>query len=165
MANVELEIVDYNIPKIEEVGQKLVVLFAKYSKIEGTAQWLFEDLIKLRADIRAQKQKGRLLEADGLEVSFSGFLKPVPVVKDDKIVLQTREPRFKIEEKPEVLRPRARTYLQNVTEAIAMEMNEAYHLRNLNSSPLTLLFPNDIYADNIRNIRVDNLPDFGEIAG
>lgn len=61
---------------------------------------------------------------------------------------KTREPRFVTEEKPYEVLPSKRTYIEEATKEIAMEMNEVYHL-GIIPDPLTFVFPKETYAQDI----------------
>ena len=148
--NIEFEMLQYRTREIEEASLKLVTLFAKHSNIEGTFEWMSE-MLKFQNDIREQKVKSTTLMAKGVELIFSGFPNPIPVIEDEAVVYVPRDLRFTIEDKPEELRPSGRTHIQNVTNAIALEMNEVYHLQ-IQRPPMMLLFPREEYVDEVTRI-------------
>jgi len=141
---VELEIAKYKIPDIKYASVQLVTLFAKHSGIAGTNRWM-DSLLKLHDNLNQEKPTDWTLNARGLDLTFSGFPNPVPTIEGVNVVLKAREPRFILEPVHNNLRPRERTEVEKVTDAIAMEMNEVYHLE-VNNYPTTLIFPKDMYA-------------------
>lgn len=142
---VEFEIARYKIPEIEYASVELVTLFAKHSGIAGTNYWM-SSLLKLHDNFRREEHNGWTLPARGLELTFSGFKNPIPTIEEDTVVFKAREPRFTLKPVHQKLRPRERTEVEKVTEEIAMEMNEVYHLQ-VDNYPTTLIFPKDLYAE------------------
>ncbi len=145
-ANVELELVKYRTSDVEHASVVLLKLFAHYSGIFGTEQWV-RAMFPLLDIIRRQKPVPHELNAEGVSVAFSGFPRPVPVIKDgERIVYQAREPRFTIEDRLDEVLPSRRTHIERVTAAIAEEMQATYKLLVTERRPLTLAFPKERYA-------------------
>lgn len=142
-----MEFVTYDTKSIEEASLVLLTLFSEYTRIEGAKQWT-QAYITFQKEIQRQGQRPWTFIAEGLDLLFSGFTKPIPQIEKDKVVYKTREPRFVVEEKPYEVLPSKRAYIESVTDEIAMEMNEVYHL-GITSQPLTLIFPKETYAQDI----------------
>ena len=141
MKEARLEVVQYDTDRIAKASAALVALFARYSGIYGTNQWLGH-LVKI---INEQRPIGFSLNAEGVELVFSGFKNPSPKVRDGIIVFDAREPRFVIEEKPQVVLPRQRTRIERAVSDISNEMNAYYHVRR-EFPPYTLIFPKQEFA-------------------
>ena|SRR3989344_4969991 len=144
---VELEVVKYRADDIAHAGTRLLYNYAQYSGIQGTEVWFraMEELVKM---VRTENSERFEIIAPGLDVHFSGFTDPVPTIQGERVIYSAREPRFIIEETEEDLLPSRRNHIHRVTQAIASEMEEVFHLRK-ERSPYALIFPKSEYARSI----------------
>lgn len=145
--SVEIEMVKYRVSDIDHATGRLLYNFVNYSGISGTETWL-----RLRSEIfsliRDQIPFNLLWEASGLDIHFSCFLEPRPVIRDGNVRMISPEPRFAFIERPEFMRPSVRTHVGNVIDAIAREMHDVYKLK-VEHNPLLLIFPKEEYAKKI----------------
>lgn len=141
---VQLEIVNYRTDHIAQVSVALIRDFAEYSGIYGTQQWV-GGLVHLLRIIENQQPLGFKLTAEGVELFFSGFHNPIPVIKNENIVFQSREPRFTIRDKAAEVLPRQRTRIGRAISDITEEMRSVYHLRT-EPFPCVLIFPKQQFA-------------------
>ncbi len=146
--SVELEVVHYRTDEMVHASRKLIHNFVTYSGIEGTNMW-GEVLYTVADFIKQQLPHECVWRAEGLDVRFSGFQSPIPIVREEKVVYAAREPHFVIYERPDSdLRPTRRTHINRVTTAIAREMEDVYHMQ-AGGSPLVLSFPKREYAKSV----------------
>lgn len=143
----EMEMISYRTDDIAWATTALVWLYAKYSGIFGTEQWV-KSLDSLLSIIRNQKPQEHTLMAEGLGISFSGFLPPVPSMQTEGISLKPPPPRFVIFSSPYV-RPHMRTHIETVSAAIAEEMHDVYLLEVAGRNPQVLTFPTGHYAAHV----------------
>jgi len=143
----ELEIVRYKEQEVGHATGKLIYNFAEYSNITGTETWkrLWVGVIDLIKDHEALDVMWRL---NGLDVHFSYFLDPVPIIREGELVLATPEPQITFFEKEESLLPSQRSHVRKIAGIIAWEMESVYHLR-VERYPLRLFFPKEEYAKSI----------------
>lgn len=150
--NVEIEMVKYKVSDIDHVAGRLIYNFVQYSGIAGISSW-----ISLRSAIKpliqSQHPFNSLWEAGGLDIHFSCFLDPRPVIKEEGVSYTSPEPRFAFVERPEFMTPSQRTHVGRVTQAIAREMESVYHLQ-VEQNPLILIFPKNEYAEKIEKFNV-----------
>lgn len=139
-----VEFVNYRTDHIAEATVAFVTNFAKYSGIYGTEQWVGA-LIHLLAIIEDQKPQEYSLNAEGIDVSFSGFPNPRPLIKEGNLVYESKEPRFTIEDRWETILPRQRTKIARATSDIADEMKDVFHMR-IEYPPYSLIFPKQKFA-------------------
>ena len=139
-----VELVNYHVGHISEATIVLIKNFAEYSGIYGTSQWVGA-IVHLLRIIKNQKPQEYSLRAEGIEISFSGFQNPRPLIKKGSLVYESKEPRFIIEDKWDDLLPRQRTRIARVTYDIAGEMKDVFHMR-VEYPPYTLIFPKQEFA-------------------
>lgn len=140
----EVELVNYKTDEISEASVRLITLFAKYSGIYGTHQWVGA-IVHLLKIIELQQPEQLSLEAEGVGVSFSGFSNPRPLIKDGKLTYKSKEPRFVIEDRLGYILPRERTRIARATADITEEMEDVFGM-TVESPPHTLIFPNRQFA-------------------
>lgn len=149
---VEFEFVQYRTGEMKHAASALVKNFAVYSGIVGTELWLtlMGDLSKI---IDNQLPYECLWKTSALDVLFSGFTDPIPIINEGRVIFSPKEPRFIFQEKmnPDV-RPAVRTHVQRVTNAIVREMHDVYRM-DVKKEPLTLTFPKEEY---VRRVEVFN---------
>lgn len=145
--SVELEVVHYNKPAMVHASKELLHNFAQYSGVEGADTW-GTALVLVAGIIENQASEICLWRAQGIRMTFTGFQRPIPTIKDERLVYTARPPRFVIEEPNDDLLPSKRTHVERVTNAIVREMSDVYHLQ-VNQDPLTLVFPKEEYAKRI----------------
>lgn len=139
-----VELVTYRTDHISEATVALVANFAKYSGIFGTRQWI-SALVQLLRIIENQQPQEYFLNAEGIEVSFSGFPNPRPLIREGNLVYESKEPRFTIEDRWDDILPRQRTRIARVKSDIADEMEDVFHMK-VESPPYTLIFPKQEFA-------------------
>ena len=139
-----IELVTYRTDHISEATVALIKNFAEYSGIYGTRQWV-SAIIHLLQIIESQKPQQFSLNAEGLEVSFSGFPNPRPLIRDGSLVYEPKDPRFIIEDRWNDILPRQRTRIARVTSDIASEMKEVFHMQ-IEYPPCVLIFPKKEFA-------------------
>ena len=139
-----IELVTYRTDHISEATIALIKNFAEYSGIYGTRQWV-SAIIHLLKIIESQKPQQFSLNAEGLEVSFSGFPNPRPLIRDGSLVYEPKEPRFIIEDRWNDILPRQRTRIARVTSDIASEMRDVFRMK-IEYPPYTLIFPKQEFA-------------------
>lgn len=139
-----VELVNYHLDHISEATVALIRNFAEYSGIYGTPQWVGA-IIHLLRIIKNQKPQEYRLRAEELEVSFSGFQNPRPLIEEGNLVYKSKEPRFTIEDRWDDILPRQRTRIARVTSDIAGEMEDVFHMK-VESPPYTLIFPKQEFA-------------------
>ncbi len=143
----KVELVTYNIDDIKEVTVALISTFAKHSEIYGTEQWI-GGIFQTLKTIDKQQQTGFSLIADGVEVAFSGFPRPRPLIKDGGLIYEAREPRFTIEDHGQDVRPKEKTKIAKAASDIAQEFKKVYHLRS-EYPPHVLIFSKQEFAKEI----------------
>lgn len=147
LKSAELEVVQYKTGDIGHATGRLIYNFAQYSGIVGTEVWprmQFQLLSLIKDQLPYQVR----WNAEGLEINFSGFLDPRPIIREGRLVYESPEPRCVFCEHPGEVSPTFRTHIGRVTSAIAQEMEEVYCLQ-VESDPLTLKFPKSIYSSKI----------------
>ena len=149
---VELEVIQYDTHAIGHATSGLIHNIAEYSGIGGTKDWprLWYEVMTL---IRDQTSFNCLWEANGMDVNLSFFLEPRPRIIKGELLYSSPEPFISFIERPEFVRPAVRTHIGRVTDEIAQEMQDVYHLR-VERNPLVLVFPNQEYARKINRFRV-----------
>lgn len=150
--NAEVELIEYRIGDIGHTTGKLIYNFAQYSGIAGTREWPKVNYAILMS-IRDQTPLVCLWETAGIDVHFSCFLNPKPIIKGNGISFESPAPRFVFIERPELMTPSLRTHVARVTDAIAQEMQDVYYL-HIEKDPLTLIFPKEKYAKRIDRFTV-----------
>ncbi|MBI2330129.1 hypothetical protein HYU94_01960 [Candidatus Daviesbacteria bacterium] len=148
----ELEVVQYKTHDIKHATRILIRNFAFYSGIAGTEIWptMQYQLLSL---IEEQTPYEITWATKGMELKFSGFLEPRPLIKDGKLVYESPEPRCVFFEQPGEISPTIRTHIGRVTSAIAREMKEVYYLQ-IETDPLVLRFPKELYSKRIDKFNV-----------
>lgn len=141
---VELEVVNYKTDEIANTAATFIYLYAKYSGIFGTEQWI-DSISRLIDTIHNQKPMQHLLSADGVDIAFSGFPLPIAQVREEGVIFASREPRFVVTDRMGDLLPSARTNILRVNDEITREMSEVYRLKVV-KDPTTLIFPKEEYA-------------------
>jgi hypothetical protein len=149
--SVQLETVTYRIDDIEHASRVFVKTLAQYWMVLDTDQWIAY-LMTLVQRIRQQHPRTAALHVEGLEITFSGFPRPIPVIEDGEVIYRSREPRFTLQSTAEYIAPSRRTYLERLTTAIAEEMQAVYRL-SVDQPPLTLIFPKHEYARQVTAVR------------
>lgn len=144
MKEARLEVVRYDTDRIAEASAAFVSLFVRYSGIYGTEQWAGA-VVHLVRIINQQRPIEFSLNAEGVEVTFSGFKNPSPKVRDGIIVFDAKEPRFIVEERPGEVLPRDRTRIEKAASNILAEMNSYYHVRR-EYPPHSLIFSKQEFA-------------------
>lgn len=139
-----VELVTYRTDRISEAAVALIKNFAEYSGIYGTRQWVGAVIHILRI-IESQKPQQLFLNAEGIEISFSGFPNPRPRILEGSLVYEPKEPRFTIEDRWDDILPRQRTRIERVTSDIAMEMKEVFRMQ-VEYPPRSLIFPKQEFA-------------------
>lgn len=145
MPRAEVEVLSYNIPRIEQAAGTLVHTFTKFSDIAGTRAW--PPYAKgLSSWIKDQRPFPYWLRAPGLRLRFSGFPPPEDMRSEQgKLIFGPPDLSFAFLPGDELLLPSERTHIQNVTTAIAEEMSKVFHLE-LRKDPLAITFPRDLYV-------------------
>ncbi len=149
--SVGVETVTYRIDDIEHASRVFVKTLAQYWAVFNTDQWV-SYLMTLAQRIRQQQPRAATLRLEGLEIVFSGFPRPIPVIENGEVIYRAREPRFTLQHTTEYLLPSRRTYLERLTTALAEEMQVVYHLY-VDQPPLTLIFPKHEYARQVTAVR------------
>ena len=139
-----VEFVNYHTDHIAEATVALFTIFAKYSGIYGTPQWVGE-LFPLLTIIEKEKPEKFSLNAEGIEISFSGFPNPRPLIREGNLIYESKEPRFTIEDRWETILTRQRTKIARATSDIAGEMKDVFHMR-IEYPPYALIFPKQKFA-------------------
>lgn len=139
-----VELVNYRTDHIAEATVAFITNFARYSGIYGTKQWVGA-IVHLIGIIENQKPQEYLLNAEGIEVSFSGFPNPRPLIREGKLVYESKEPCFIVEDRWKDILPKQRTRIAKVTSDIAGEMEDVFRMRAENSSH-SLVFPKQEFA-------------------
>ena len=139
-----VELITYQTDHICEATVALITNFARYSGVYGTKQWIGA-LIHLLEIIKNQKPQEYFLNAEGIEVSFSGFPNPRPLIRDGSLVYEPKEPRFVIEDRWNDILPRQRTRIARVTSDIASEMRDVFRIK-IEHPPYSLIFPKQEFA-------------------
>lgn len=145
--HVKLEVVTYRTSDIAHATGSFLYNFAKYSDIFGADQWM-RSWLRMRDVIEDQSPQELVLSAEGIEVRFSGFPKPIPQIGDEGVIFRSSEPRLVIMDSAEGLLPSGRTYVMQVTDAISQEMEEVYRLQ-VERNPHRLIFTKEEYARDI----------------
>lgn len=145
--NAELEVVEYRVSDISHVTFELIYNFAEYSGIAGTVAWMGVGL-EILPLIRNQRPVELICKGRGINVALSYFALPEPETTDEGVIFSSPEPTIAFSERPESITPTLRTHVSRVTDAIAREMEEVYHLR-VEKDPLRLVFPKEEYAKSI----------------
>ena len=145
--NTELEIVRFKEDDIRHATGKLIYNFAEYSNITGTEIWkrLWIDMVGLIKDHAALDIIWR---AEGMDIKFSYFLDPMPLLRGDEFIYSTPEPKVTFMERWGEVIPSKMDHVSKISEAIAWEMEDVYHLK-VEKDPLTLTFPKAEYAKSI----------------
>lgn len=144
---VDLVVVDYNTDEIANTSVALIKNFAIYSRVLGANAWA-SHLINLIDIIHNQKPIPYLLTAQGLEVRFSGFPTPKPIIKEGKVVFEPKEPRFTITDTADLMLPSESCYVERITDEIGKEMEDVYKLRR-EKNPSSLIFPREGYSNSV----------------
>lgn len=146
----ELEIVRFKEDDIRHATGKLIYNFVEYSNIMGTDIWkrLWIDLVGLIKDHTALDV---IWKAEGMDIKFSYFLDPMPLLRDEEFIYSTPEPKITFMERWGELLPSRMDHVSKIAEAIAWEMEDVYHLK-VEKDPLTLIFPKEEYAKSIDRI-------------
>ena len=140
----KVEFVNYRTDDISEATVAFITNLSKYSGIYGTPQWACA-LVHLLTIIEKQKPQQFSLHAEGIEVSFSGFPNPRPLIREGNLIYEAKEPRFTIEDRWEAILPRQRTRIARATSDIAGEMKDVFHMR-IEYPPYALIFPKQKFA-------------------
>lgn len=140
----KVELVTYKTDDIKQATQGLFYYFINGSGIQGISQWAWE-LDRLFRRIDSQKTEPFSLEAEGIEVSFSGFPNPRPRLKEEGLIYEAKEPHFTILDPAEGISPRERTRIARATSDIAGEMKDVFHMR-VEYPPYTLVFSKERFA-------------------
>lgn len=152
LKSAEFEVVDYKAHSIGHVTGRLIYNFAQYSGIVGTQSWAAMQF-QLLTLIRDQVPYRVIYNASGMEILFSGYLEPRPVIKDGQIIYQSPEPSCAFFEQPRDVSPTMRSHIGRVTASIVQEMEEVYHLHT-EKDPLVLRFPKSIYSKKIERFKI-----------
>lgn len=152
LRSAELEVVQYKAQDIGHVTGRLIYNFAQYSGIVGTQSWATMQF-QLLTLIRDQVPYKVTYNAKGIEIRFSGYLEPRPVIKEGQVIYQSPEPSCVFFEQPAEVSPTTRAHIGRVTSVIAQEMEEVYYLQVV-KDPLTLKFPKPIYSRRIERFKV-----------
>lgn len=149
--SVEFEMIRYKTHDIGHATGRLIYNFAHYSGIVGTEVWprMQFELLSL---IKDQTPYQVRWNAEGIEINFSGFLDPRPIIKEGRLVYESPEPSCVFFEQPGEVSPTLRTHIGRVTSTIAQEMKEVYCLQ-IDRNPLTLKFPKSLYSSKIELIK------------
>lgn len=139
-----VEFVNYHTDHISEATVALIKNFAEYSGIYGTRQWVGA-IIHLLRIIENQQPQELSLNAEGIEIFFSGFPNPRPLIKEGNLIYESKEPRFTIEDRWNYILPRQRTRIARVTSDIADEMRNVFHMR-VEYPPYSLIFSKQEFA-------------------
>ncbi len=145
MARPEVEVLSYNIPRIELVAGTLVHTFTKFSEIAGTRAW--PPYAKGLSDwIEDQRPFPYWLRTPELALRFSGFPPPEDVRSEGgKLIYSPPDLSFAFLNGKQLVLPSERMRVQKVTTAIAEEMAEVFHL-DLRKDPLAISLPRDLYV-------------------
>jgi hypothetical protein len=144
---VELETVEYNLANMEHVAGQLLYNFAAHTDILSEEAWIGARLA-IANTIREQSRNPVVVESSGLQVVFSGFTEPVPLIDNERVIYVARNPRFTFRDSAGHIPPHQRTYNHRATREIMEEMSIVYHLKTKDYPP-TLLFPKAQYANRI----------------
>lgn len=140
----KLEVVTYRIENIREAAFALVATLAVHSGIPGVRQWIGESPF-LDEIIKGEKSQQYSFNAPGLELSFSGFPRPIPTIVEDELIYRSREPRFTFYGKWFDIMPQERTRIDRISEDIAEEMSNRFHMK-VARNPLCIIFPKQEFA-------------------
>lgn len=159
---VELVVVDYKTDEIENTSVTLIKNFAIYSGILGAREWA-RHLVSLSDIIQNQKPTPYLLSAEGIEIRFSGFPNPAPILRDGKVIFEPREPRFVITDSDDLLLPSESCHIGKITDEIGKEMEDVYKLRR-ETNPQSLIFPKTEYSRSITVFEGVLIQDYSSLA-
>ncbi len=139
-----IKLINYRTDRIAEATVALITNFAKYSGIHGTRQWV-GGIIRLLEIIENQKPQEFSLNAQGIELSFSGFPNPKPLIRGGELFYEPGEPRYIIDDRGQDVAPTHRTRIARAAEDITDEMADVFHLK-VKHPPHTLIFPQDRFV-------------------
>lgn len=146
MYEVLWEQVEWNRQDIENTAVRVVGFYTQALAFLGTNRWVrfaVSDLIPL---IRGETRKPVELSAEGFNLIFYGFGRPLPIIEEGRVIWREIEPRFTFFDKSfKFLPPRLRTILYQTNEAIANEVSGTYKLKVVRD-PYSFIFPIDYYA-------------------
>ena len=135
----QVELATYDPDAMMYASTSLIHSFARYSKIEGTGEWI-RSLIAINDVIQKQQPRPVTLQAEGVVLTFSG----IPGLEREQVTAE--EPFFTIFDWSEFLLPSGRQRVTKVADAISEEMSEVYKLRREKGNPQKLVFPKQNYA-------------------
>ncbi len=140
----KIELTKYRVDDVITASLALIQYFTRYSGVIGVEQWA-NSIGRLIDIIEGQKSDPYAFSAEGLELAFSGFPHPIPLIVGGKVVYRAREPRFVVLDHLAEVLPRQRTKIARATASIAGEMEDLYRMK-IDVHPWTFIFPKERYA-------------------
>lgn len=139
-----LEIVQWDIDRIAEASTAFVRTFAKSCE-DFTGPNTTLVLFNLIKQIKAQQSKKITFASGGVEMSFSGFPRPIPKKEKAGIIFVNSEPTLAITDRVELFSGRERPKFAQRTEEIIVEMQDHYGV-GVEAPPPTVVFTKESFA-------------------